>query len=274
MRTRIRTLSCGLALVAVMLASPSAQAQQSDSDWLARCRNDEGRQARACEARPISVAAPQLIRVDARPNGGISLTGGAGGGISGSARISAQAPTEAEAKAILGEVQINTSGGEISATGPRGGNNRSWSVNFVLSVPGRSDLEVESTNGPVSLTGITGRINAATVNGPMTLTNLGGDVRARTSNGPLTIALEGGAWDGAGLDASTTNGPVNLQIPDGYSAQLDVGTNNGPLSLGIPVTVQGDLPSARHSSIQTVLGGGGAPIKVRTSNGPLRVQQR
>ncbi len=108
----------------------------------------------------------------------------------------------------------------------------------------------------------------------MTLTSLGGDVRARTSNGPLTIALEGGAWDGAGLDASTTNGPVNLQIPDGYSAQLDVGTNNGPLSLGIPVTVQGDLPSARRASIQTVLGGGGAPIKVRTSNGPLRVQQR
>jgi DUF4097 and DUF4098 domain-containing protein YvlB len=272
----IRRLLVAVMVTGVWLIGSAAFAQQSDTDWLAQCRDHDGDQYRHCEVRPVKLAATASLNVDAGPNGGVKVTGSDRATVEGSARVQVQADSEAEARQIAGEIVIDATGSTIHTNGPSSGHGRSWSVSFVLSTPRRIDLELETVNGPIGVTDIKGRVVAETVNGPVFLTELAGDVRARTTNGPMKVVLAGTTWDGVGLDAETQNGPASVAVPDGYSAQLEVGTVNGPLRLGFPITmtIQGDLPSWRSRSIDTSIGSGGAPIRVRTTNGPVTVERR
>jgi hypothetical protein len=61
---------------------------------------------------------------------------------------------------------------------------------------------------------------------------------------------------------------VTLSIPEDYSTKLETGTVHGPVDFDIPVTVQG-----RTNQIRTRLGRGGPPIRVMTTNGPVRVRR-
>lgn len=258
----------------VWLAGNAANAQKSDADWLAQCKEQDGDRYRYCEVRPVTVPVTGALRVDARPNGGVQVTGRDQANVAGSARIQIQADNEADARAIAGQIVIGTGSGALRADGPKSSDGRSWSVSFVLSAPRHIDLVIDALNGPVGIAGVTGQIKATTTNGPMSLSDLGGNVHARTTNGPLNISLAGTSWTGEGLDAETRNGPVSVTVPDGYSAQLEASTVNGPLHLGIPVTIQGELPAGRNRSIKAPIGSGGAPIRAVTTNGPVSINKR
>ena len=144
-----------------------------------------------------------------------------------------------------------------------------YAVSYVIYVPRRMDLRVVTSNGPLSVHGVTGRMDLRAHNGPVDLGGLGGDVRARAENGPLAVRLSGSRWNGEGLDAETTNGPVDLSLPDGYRATLTAGTVNGPMDVDVPLTVRGRFPR----QFTTELGGGGAPVRVVTTNGPVHIHR-
>jgi hypothetical protein len=102
------------------------------------------------------------------------------------------------------------------------------------------------------------------------LTGLAGDVRGGTNNGGIDVDLDGAVWRGEGLDVHTQNGGVKLAIPADYSARLETGTVNGSLRIDFPVTVQGRL----DRDVDTTLGAGGPPIRVRTTNGGVKISRK
>jgi hypothetical protein len=72
------------------------------------------------------------------------------------------------------QVRVHTEGGRISSDGPDTGRGRGYSVSYLILVPRRMDLSVETHNGPVGVEGVTGRIqltavNEYTLNGTFTL---------------------------------------------------------------------------------------------------------
>ena len=67
----------------------------------------------------------------------------------------------------------------------------------------------------------------------------------------------------------TSNGGVTVDIPQNYNAEFETRTVNGGLNIDFPITVQGELTSRR--GITTTLGSGGPPVRVRTTNGGVRV---
>jgi DUF4097 and DUF4098 domain-containing protein YvlB len=150
------------------------------------------------------------------------------------------------------------------------GRSGAWGVSFEVRVPLKSNLEVTTRNGPIEVDNVTGTIRVEAENGPIALYGVGGDVRARAQNGPLHVELEGARWEGAGLDAQTVNGPVNLSIPENYSAHLETGTVNGPFDVDFPMTV---TIRGRLNRVSTDLGSGGAPVRVITTNGPVQVRR-
>jgi putative adhesin len=262
------------AVVFVLLAVPSTLCSQSAADarWMAQCRDHEDAwRARACEVRVVSLATGGVITVDPGRNGAAAVEGWDRDSIEVHARIQAEGATDDDAAALAHAIKIVASGTTIGAEGPDAGRRQSWSVSFVVYAPRHSDLKLDTYNGPIGVRDIAGRMTLTAYNGPISLTAVGGDVRARTTNGPLDIELAGARWDGAGLDAETTNGPVSLAIPDTYSAQLEFGTVNGPMTIGFPltVTIQGRV----GRRISTRLGSGGAPIRVVTTNGPVEIQR-
>ncbi len=267
---RPRTLLAAPALALVL--STAAMAQEGSDDWLQRCRDGRGwgsaRSQVHCELRETRLSAQPRLTVDGGDNGGVSVKGWSEGGILVRARVQAQARTREEASEIARQVRVETSGGEVRATGPAAHGNRSWSVSYEVFVPRRTGLEVETTNGGISVERVTGEMRLRASNGGVDLRGVGGDVHARTANGGMRVVLEGDGWSGGGLDAETSNGGVTLDVPRGYSASLETGTVNGSMNFDIPVTVQGRLTRR----IRTELGRGGAPIRIVTTNGSVTVR--
>ncbi|MCI0434056.1 MAG: DUF4097 family beta strand repeat-containing protein [Gemmatimonadetes bacterium] len=263
-----------IALAALLASVASGSAQESDEQWLEQCRDTRGRDNRRnfCEVRVERMPATRSLRVDAAPNGGITVRASDRSDIEVHARIRARAGSDDAASALARDVRIEMDGATIRSEGPRTEDDESWHMSFVVLVPARTDLTLESQNGPVSVSGVDGRIEARTQNGPLSLRDISGDVRARTQNGPLHVELSGTRWNGAGLDAETQNGPVSLDVPEGYSAELEIGTHNGPFSTDVPLTVT--RLDGRSRRIQTTLGNGGAPVRVVTSNGPATIRRR
>lgn len=272
MRT-LRLLNALPLLAAIALLPRPAAAQDWDEpgDWVARCQrwNQNNDREQVCEERVVRIAARGDLAVDGRENGGVAVRAWDGQGIEIRQRIQAWAPTRDEAQGVARQVRVHTDGGRIYADGPESARRRGYSVSYLVLVPRSIDLRLDTNNGPVSVNGVTGKMQLTAVNGPVSLREVGGDVRARVQNGPLSVSLAGQRWSGQGLDAETVNGPVTLAVPSGYAATLTTGTVNGPMNINIPVTVQGRFPR----QFTTELGGGGAPIRVVTTNGPVNVQR-
>ena len=249
-------------------------AQTSDAAWLQRCDREDwgGDRERFCEVR-VSGFRPGRGSIVVVPgtNGGASIEGWDRDSVSVHARIQANAEEIDDARALAREVDVRRNGNTIEADGPEPGRREGWSVQFVIYVPRRSNIEIETHNGPLSVRNVTGTMDLYTQNGPLSLSGVAGDVKARTQNGPLSVHLEGDRWTGAGLDAEAQNGPVTLFIPDNYSAELETGTINGPMTSDFPITVT--LNGRMKSRITTRLGNGGAPVRVVTSNGPVSLRR-
>jgi hypothetical protein len=257
--------------VALAIASARVWAQHDDAKWVADCldqsRHDD--HARYCVVRIDHVASGGAIDVDARENGAVEIIGGSTSDVVVHELVEAEASTDAEAKDMVSQVHVTTSGGRIRADGPPyHGHWKSWTVSYRIEVPHKADVTAESTNGPVEASDVVGQLDLRSENGPISLYAVGGNVRARTENGPVEVTLTGSKWDGSGLDAETENGPVELTLPASYAAHLETGTVNGPMSIGFPITVTGRLNVKRLS---TDVNGGGPTVRVVTTNGPVTV---
>jgi hypothetical protein len=268
-----RLVHLGLVVLAGVASSTPLRAQRhTDDRWLENCRDsDKWERAVFCELREERIRARSgTLRVDAGDNGGIAIKAWDGDEVLVHARVQAQARSDDDARELARDVRVEVSGSSIRANGPRTSRGESWSVSYEIFVPARSDLDLQTHNGPISVEGVSGRMEMSAQNGPLTLRGVGGDVRGRTQNGPLTVLLEGRRWTGTGLDAQTVNGPVVIDVPDGYSARLETGTQNGPVTLGFPIMMQGRI----GRRIETTLGDGGATVRAVTTNGPLMVRRR
>ncbi len=226
---------------------------------------------RHCEVREERLPAGPLA-VDAGTNGGIRVEGWDGSDILVRAVVQATGRDEAEAKRRADQVEIRAGGGRVSATGPETERRQWWSVSYRISVPRRTDLELNARNGGITIADVAGTIRFDTTNGGVRLSDLAGQVAGRTRNGGLRVMLGGTQWDGEGLNVETSNGGVTLSIPSSYNAQLETRTENGGFNFDYPLTITGELSPRR--GISTTLGAGGAPVRVRTTNGGLKITQR
>ena len=284
----IRCFTPRLTIASALLlcvAAPTLRAQRhregvafgDTAAWIDDCLDetrhsyyDNDDRERHCEVRTTTVrAGGGTISMDAGRNGSISIRGGDVETITVIAKIATTASTQGEADAIAKQVKINVTPTQITSDGPDKTNHRNWYVSFDVIVPRAAAVMARTQNGGVSLEGLTGRSEAHAVNGPVSIHNMSGEVVGRTQNGPVVADLQGTKWQGVGLDLQTTNGPVDLRIPDGYNAHLETGTVNGPMRFDFPVTVQGRI----NRRLSFDLGSGGPTIRAVTTNGPVVVRR-
>lgn len=238
------------------------------------CRNYNDRDDdtyQHCEVRESTLPAGPL-NVNAGQNGGVTVEAWDRNEILVRAIVRGAARDEGRARSIAGQVQVQSGGGRVYATGPDLERREWWSVSYRINVPRKNDLDLSATNGGITIVGVNGTLRFDTTNGGVRLHDVGGRVNGETRNGGLDVRLGGTRWDGDGLDVATSNGGVTLSIPDGYNAELETRTVNGGLRIDFPVTVTGELNSRR--GITTTLGSGGPPIRARTTNGGVKINRR
>ncbi|HEX6200007.1 MAG TPA: DUF4097 family beta strand repeat-containing protein [Thermoanaerobaculia bacterium] len=193
----------------------------------------------------------------------------------------AKASTRARAEEVLDkiEVRITRSGSrlEIDTRRPESsnsvfswlfGNGVSGDVSYTVSVPRRTDLEVDTVNGHVEVRGVEGHVEADTTNGGIEMADIRGSVDAGTTNGAIRVRLAEVAA-GRSMSFSTTNGGIHVTVPRAARVTLDASTTNGGIDLD-------DLPAAdvrthgrRH--LKAEINGGGPTIELSTTNGGITI---
>lgn len=257
--------------VALVLVPGALHAQERSDDWLERCRRQGDGNGRAthCEVRETRLPARAALHADGGENGGVSVKAWDRDEVLVRSRIQAWAGSDDAARAVARRVRVSTDG-TVRANGPgAAGGREGWAVSYEVFVPRGTDLSLKARNGGLSVDGVRGHIELKTQNGPLALSGVSGSVKGHTENGPLSVRLAGTRWEGDGLDVASENGPVSIVVPEGYSARLTTGTETGPRDIEIPLPIQGRMGSRFTAD----LGGGGAPLRIVTDNGPLTIRR-
>lgn len=221
------------------------------------------------ETRELNVAAGSLVNVDARRNGGVRVKGENRSDVLVRACVQALGATEEEAREIAKNIRIET-GSVIRADSA--GEESGWSVSYEILVPRTTNLKLTTHNGGISIGSVEGNIEFEAHNGGVNLSDVAGDVRGKTQNGGVNVQLSGSGWRGSGLDVETRNGGVNLTIPENYAARIETGTVNGGFKSEIPaLNAETDEERTRGKRINANLNGGGAPVRIVTTNGGIKI---
>ena len=207
-------------------------------------------------------------------NGSISVTGGSG------TTVEIVATKKADSQSDLEEIKIEIthSATEISIKtelGKSGGwfssSNNSGQVKYEIIVPAATVLDsVDTVNGDVTISGVSGDVEAETVNGSLDISDLAGDVELSTVNGSIDAAfsrLEGQQRD----KAETVNGRVTINLPENADVRISADSLNGSISardFGIE-TEKGFVGSDLNGDI----GNGNARLNIDTVNGSIKIRK-
>ncbi|MEO8574660.1 MAG: DUF4097 family beta strand repeat-containing protein [Pyrinomonadaceae bacterium] len=225
------------------------------------------------EVREMTLPATGSLSVDGGKNGGIRVIGTDRSDILVRACVQAWGANAEAARGAASAIRISTAGTvKADAAG-----DENWGVSYEVLVPRATDLDLKAHNGGIGISSVEGRIAFETLNGGVSLKDVAGDVKGRTTNGGVNVMLAGNSWKGNGLDITTTNGGVHLSIPETYAANIETGTTNGGFRSDIPALnvttedVKGPDRHQRATRLNTSLNGGGAPIRVITTNGGVSI---
>jgi len=238
------------------------------------------------EERTISKAEAPTLRVKAESNGGLQVEGWD----HDTYRVTLCKAAEAgsDAQSLLSDIKMTFANGELNVTGPP--SHKHWTAHLLVKAPRAAamdlrvnngpmglydvngNLKVHALNGPITVRGCTGELELSAENGPVSLEQNGGKQNVTTQNGPINIDLGGNNWNGAGLEARATNGPVTLHVPSGYkSGVLLESEGNGPFNCRASVCDEGRKTwDEEHKRVQ--FGSGPTVIRVSTVNGPVSVR--
>lgn len=221
------------------------------------------------ETREVTVPAGSLVNVDGKRNGGIKVKGENRSDVLVRACVQTVGTTDEEARALAKNIRIET-GSTIRA---ENGEESNWSVSYEILVPRTTNLKLTTHNGGIAISSVEGTMEFETLNGGVSLSDVAGDVKGKTQNGGVSVNLSGNSWRGTGLDVETRNGGVNLSLPETYAARIETETLNGGFKSDFSaLNVQNDPEErTRAKRISTDLNGGGAPIRVVTRNGGVKI---
>ena len=129
------------------------------------------------------------------------------------------------------------------------------------------DIDVSASNAKVCCSCTRGHIVARSSNGKIQLHEHRGSIDASTSNGLIVASMEEVSKEGVQL--ATSNGRIVLELPSAVDADVDIRVDNGVIRNDRELCKS---TSEREGRLRGKLGGGGAPIKLRTSNGSVSLR--
>ncbi|HXH69623.1 MAG TPA: DUF4097 family beta strand repeat-containing protein [Pyrinomonadaceae bacterium] len=220
------------------------------------------------ETREMTMSAGSLLNVDGQRNGGIQIKGENRSDVLIRACVQTMGATEQEAQTLAKNIRIETSPNIRAENTP---DEPIWGVSYEILVPRSTNLKLTAHNGGISISGVEGTMEFETQNGGVSLNDVAGDVKGKTANGGVSINLAGNSWKGGGLNVETTNGGVHLSIPETYAAHIETGTVNGGFNSEIGQLNVERNDRSRAKRLNTNLNGGGAPIRVVTTNGGIKI---
>jgi DUF4097 and DUF4098 domain-containing protein YvlB len=149
------------------------------------------------------------------------------------------------------------------------GSNSSASIDYVIKVPKKMDLDLNSTNGGLDVYNCEGMIDLKTTNGKIVAKDIKGSTNCKTTNGSIKVYLEK-IYPKEDMTFKSTNGSIKVYLPDDTNADVEAKTTNGSISCDLPVKGN-HRESKRH--FYGEINDGGPLIYLKTTNGSIRIYE-
>lgn len=206
-------------------------------------------------------------------NGSIAITGGSGDSVEIIATKKADNQKELDEIEIeishsADEIVVETELGDSGKWYSRG--NNSGHVKYEVVVPVNTELDtVDTVNGGVTISGVSGNVVAESVNGGVEVDDLEGDANLSTVNGSIDaeFSMLGGDQN---VKAETVNGRVTIVLPKDADVRISADTLNGSINgrdFGLE-TDKGFVGSDLNGNI----GDGSARLNIDTVNGSIKIK--
>lgn len=153
---------------------------------------------------------------------------------------------------VAGHIDVVTSDGDILAEGLTG------------------DISLRTSDGGIDASGLQGRLQASSSDGNLQVQGRFDDLSLKTSDGTIVAETENGSKIGDGWNIETRDGNVVTRIGSDLCAQLDARSLDGHVTVELPIRVTRIVD---HGSMTGDLNGGGPPLRIRTSDGSIRVEK-
>jgi hypothetical protein len=245
------------------------------------CQRTTREEARAVDewTRSYPLAAGGRVVISNR-NGSIEIEGGEGSTVDVRAERVVRATTAKTAGDVLPRIRITedikpdlvsirTEGIEGLLVGV------SFDVTYRVRVPAGAGVRVQTSNGDITVTGVSGRLVANSANGNIKGEKLGGGVETRTNNGLTAVDL-----NALGVDPIVmrgTNGNLELVLPAETDANLTASTVEGEVTVtGLTVEPTGEPGPGRGRGrrLRGRLNAGGTSIELQTVHGNITISAR
>lgn len=188
------------------------------------------------------------------------------------------------------KVAIATSGKviEISVILPR--NSHHGSANLRIEVPRSSGVSVETVSADITLSELSGEIEAESVSGGIRVGGSITEIEAESVSGDIevrsTATLDRGEFEtvsgdlelSGALSASgrfsfeSVSGDVVLDLPSGAGADLEVESFSGSIRGDVPSNERRSGSPGRGSAVEFSVGAGGGRVRVQTFSGDVEVR--
>lgn len=205
-------------------------------------------------------------------NGSITVTGASGNNV----EIIAIKKADNQKELDEIEIEISHSASEIEVETELGDsdgwfrNNNSGQVRYEIIVPGGTELDsVETVNGDVTVSGVSGNVTAESVNGDLDISDLVGDVRLSTVNGSVNAAFAKCEGEQS-IKTETVNGRVTISLPESSDVQITADTLNGGIN-GRDFGLETDKGFV-GSDLNGKIGSGSARLNIDTVNGSIKIR--
>jgi hypothetical protein len=206
-------------------------------------------------------------------NGSVTVTGGSGD------TVEIIAIKKADSQETLDKIEIeitHTADSIVIETDlPDSDHWFSWGgdggqVTYEITVPEDTNLDsVETVNGDIEVSGVSGDVEAESVNGDLDISDLVADASFSTVNGDIEASfasLEGQQ----SVKAETVNGGITFRVPKNADVEISADTLNGGINardFGLE-TDKGFVGSDLNGRI----GSGSARMNVDTVNGSIKIR--
>jgi DUF4097 and DUF4098 domain-containing protein YvlB len=170
---------------------------------------------------------------------------------------------------VNGNITVQTKDGAVKATQLTGKIDLATSDGNVTVDTLKGQIRLHSGDGAISGGNLDGKCEASTTDGQIHLAGRFDTLSLKSSDGAVSANAASGSQMSSDWEIKSSDGSVDVALPKDLRANLDASTGDGRISVGLPVTVQGDM-SKTH--VQGTINGGGPVLRIRTSDGSIHVR--
>lgn len=171
-------------------------------------------------------------------------------------------------------LEVLSSDGGVSVSGLNGDLALTTSDGSVTADHLSGRLRVKSSDGHVAITESTGALEARTSDGNLTVDGVFNAVVLHTSDGQLEVRLRDGTKLSEPSSIEASDGPVTLRVPQGFAADLDIHTSDGHVDCTLPLTMDHyDSKDGGGHNLHGKMNGGGTSLTIHTRDGNVKIEQ-